>query len=195
LRHSAAYWYRHGLVASHHRWPNRESAGKAVFYPACGDTSVAIQLDGTHLKILQELLRDSRRSAPVIGEAVGVGRSKSQRRIKDLEDEGIISQYTVHVDYKKLGFSETRYCFIKVKNPQESEIRPLLTSLKGLEQVVKIQKISGAWSYMLTLKCESSDEYNSAQQTILMQKNIADIETFDLLATEYRHVRLPRPAE
>jgi DNA-binding Lrp family transcriptional regulator len=54
--------------------------------------------------ILAELQRDSRLTMQELGERVGMSSSAVWRRVKSLEEEGVIERYAVHVNSKKAGF-------------------------------------------------------------------------------------------
>jgi Lrp/AsnC family leucine-responsive transcriptional regulator len=61
-------------------------------------------IEATDRKILRELQADSRRSAAVIGELVGLSASACHRRIRLLEDRGLIEGYGARLNAEKLGY-------------------------------------------------------------------------------------------
>ena len=65
------------------------------------------RFDKFDLAILRELLADSRRTLQEIGAAVKLSPTTCWSRIKRLEAEGVIKQYTVDVDRARLGYQDT----------------------------------------------------------------------------------------
>jgi Lrp/AsnC family leucine-responsive transcriptional regulator len=72
------------------------------------------QLDGTDLEILDLLAKDARRTLADIGKVVSLSAPAVKRRVARLEELGVISGFTVVLDYEKLGrpieaFTELRF--------------------------------------------------------------------------------------
>ncbi|MGH3164553.1 MAG: Lrp/AsnC family transcriptional regulator [Trebonia sp.] len=63
------------------------------------------RLDATDHEILALLREDARRTLSDIGKRVTLSTAAVKRRIDRLQDTGIITGYTVQVDYAKLGWS------------------------------------------------------------------------------------------
>lgn len=69
----------------------------------------------TELKLISELLKDSRRSDRELAKAIGVSQPTVSRMIKRLEKERIIRGYTVVPDFSKLGYSLLAITFVELK--------------------------------------------------------------------------------
>ena len=65
-----------------------------------------MNLDGTDLKILAELVENSKQSYVEIGRKLGLHPNVIAYRVNRLEDAHIIREYTTLVDFSKLGLSE-----------------------------------------------------------------------------------------
>jgi Lrp/AsnC family transcriptional regulator for asnA, asnC and gidA len=72
-------------------------------------------LKDVELKLVSELLKDSRRSDRDLAKAVGVSQPTVSRLIKKLEKEGVIRGYTVVPDFSKLGYSLMAITFVQLK--------------------------------------------------------------------------------
>ena len=60
-------------------------------------------MKNTELRIISELMEDSRRSDRELARAVGVSQPTVSRMIRKLEKDGIIREYAVIPDFSKLG--------------------------------------------------------------------------------------------
>jgi DNA-binding Lrp family transcriptional regulator len=67
------------------------------------------------LKIVSELMKNSRRSDREIAKAIGVSQPTASRTIAKLEKEGVLREYTVIPDFRKLGYSLVAITLAKVR--------------------------------------------------------------------------------
>ena len=74
------------------------------------------------LKLLIELMKNSRRSDRELARVIGISQPTVSRMIKKLEKEGYIREYTIIPDFSKLGFQMMTIFLAKLKAryPQES---------------------------------------------------------------------------
>jgi DNA-binding Lrp family transcriptional regulator len=76
----------------------------------------------TELKLVAELMKNSRRSDRELAKAIGVSQPTISRVIKKLEGEGFIKEYTVIPDFNKLGFQILAVTFAKLKDHFPDEV-------------------------------------------------------------------------
>lgn len=65
----------------------------------------------TELKLISELMKDSRRSDRELGKEVGVSQPTVSRLIKRLEENGVIKEYAMIPDVRKLGIKIVAFTF------------------------------------------------------------------------------------
>lgn len=68
------------------------------------------------LKLISELMKNSRRSDRELAKAIGVSQPTIGRMIKKLEKEGHIQGYTMMPDFSKIGFEILAFTFAKLKH-------------------------------------------------------------------------------
>lgn len=66
-------------------------------------------------RLISELVRDSRRSDRELARIIGTSQPTVSRLIRKLEKEGIIQEYTVIPDFRKLGYELLGLTFVKLK--------------------------------------------------------------------------------
>ena len=73
------------------------------------------------LKLVSELMKNSRRSDRELAKVIGVSQPTVSRLIKKLENEGLIKEYTMIPDFAKLGHNMLGLTFVKLKETLSSE--------------------------------------------------------------------------
>src|SRR4030042_4924435 len=72
-------------------------------------------MKNVELKLISELMKNSRRSDRELAKAIGVSQPTASRMIKKLEKEGYIEEYTIIPNFSKLGFQMLTVVFTKMK--------------------------------------------------------------------------------
>ena len=75
---------------------------------------------GTEAALVSELISNSRRSDRELARAIGVSQPTVSRMIKRLESDGVVNEYTIIPDFRKLGYTLCAFIFLRLKDlPQE----------------------------------------------------------------------------
>ncbi|MDH7563924.1 MAG: Lrp/AsnC family transcriptional regulator [Candidatus Bathyarchaeota archaeon] len=93
-------------------------------------------LDATDLKILEILQENARLAYSDIGKRLGLAHSTIFERIKKMEANGIIAQYTVKVDLERMGTKKLMAMMTIYTDPKESE--KVAEQLGKLPQIIEI---------------------------------------------------------
>jgi DNA-binding Lrp family transcriptional regulator len=93
------------------------------------------KLKKTEIKVLAELMKNSRRSDREIAYIVGVSQPTVSRTIKKLEKEGVIKEYTVIPDFARLGYEIMAFRFLGKPETHEKAKREELR-----EAAVKLER-------------------------------------------------------
>ena len=91
-------------------------------------------------ELVKLLMENSRRSYVELARLLGVTEAAIRKRVRRLEEEGVIRGYTIDVDPKRLGYEIL--CFLGLDIAPESYMR-MLEILRGRNEVVKLYSTSG----------------------------------------------------
>jgi DNA-binding Lrp family transcriptional regulator len=80
-----------------------------------------LHLKNVELKLLSELMKNSRRSDRELAKTIGVSQPTVSRLLKKLEKEGYIKEYTIIPDFSKLGFQILSIIFTKFREGMTSD--------------------------------------------------------------------------
>jgi DNA-binding Lrp family transcriptional regulator len=92
-------------------------------------------LKDVELKVISELMKNSRRSSRELAEAMGVSQPTVSRTIASLEKQGVIKEYTIIPDFRKLGYQLVGITMVKRKKaPTTEELVEIRKKSKELEK-------------------------------------------------------------
>jgi len=106
-------------------------------------------VDRTDKKIIAELQADGRLSLTELADKVGLSLSPCHRRVKSLEETGIISGYRAQVDTAKLGLSFSVIVFVSLEKADRKAVSSFEEAVVEVPEVITAQRLFGNPDYML----------------------------------------------
>jgi DNA-binding Lrp family transcriptional regulator len=120
-----------------------------------------MELDSTDLKILDALQDDGRISNLDLAEKVFLSPSACLRRVRILEEAGIISRYSAVLDAEKLGLEVDAFVQVTMRRDVERWHEDFLSALQHYPEVVGSYIITGEANYLLRVKARNLKHYSS----------------------------------
>ena len=108
-------------------------------------------LDAIGARILELIQNDASLSVAEIAERVGLSSSPCWRRIKKLEDDGIIQRRVTILDREKLGLTFEVYCTVKLSLPTKQNLETFEQAVMRWSEVVQCATVTGAADYELRI--------------------------------------------
>lgn len=115
------------------------------------DTKLPETLDAVDARILDLIQHDAGLSVAEVAERVGLSSSPCWRRIKRLEDDGVIQRRVTILDREKLGLDFEVYCTVKLSLPTKENLETFEQSVKRWPEVVQCATVTGAADYELRI--------------------------------------------
>ncbi len=135
-------------------------------------------IDQTDRKIVTAVIEDGRASVEAVAEAVGLSPTPTRRRIRRLEEAGVISGYQAVIDPEKCGLELAIYVFIKLQSRDRKAIAEFEARVLDLPEIQRCDLITGAHDYILTLRLPGMKDYNRYLREVLAElPGIFGIET------------------
>lgn len=113
------------------------------------------RLDAIDWKILAELQNDGRMTNVELARRVGISAPPCLRRVRALEEAGIIRGYRTMLDAGKLGWGVTAFAFVQLASNAESDLHAFLERINGRPEVREAFMLSGEVDFLL--KCVAPD--------------------------------------
>ena len=106
-------------------------------------------LDRIDRRILDALQLEGRLSNVALAERVHLSPSPCLRRVKALEDDGVISGYRAMIDREAIGLGLTVFVEIKVEGHSKRLAGALEDAVASMPEVVSCHLVSGAADFLL----------------------------------------------
>lgn len=116
---------------------------------------IKADLDAIDWKILKELQDDGRMTNVELSRRVGISAPPCLRRVKRLEDAGIIRGYRALLNSPALGFDVVAFCLVGLHHQSESELKAFADRTRHWKIVRRAWMVSGESDFLL--HCVASD--------------------------------------
>ena len=139
-------------------------------------------LDKLDKSILELLQRNGRETYDVIGEQVGLSASAVLRRVKRLEEAGVIDRYVALVRPESVGLGLTAYLNVRLEKHTESHKRNPMdvfrASVQSWPEVVECAALTGEMDFLLRVLVEDMSHYSRfIMDTLLKHPSVQDCKT------------------
>jgi len=137
------------------------------------------KLDRAILRLLQQ---NGRETYDVIGEKVGLSSSAVLRRVKRLEEVGVIDRYVALVKPESIGLGLTAYINVRLEKHTESHKRNPMdlfrASVQTWPEVVECAALTGEMDYLLRVVVQDMAHYSRfIMDTLLKHPSVQDCKT------------------
>jgi Lrp/AsnC family leucine-responsive transcriptional regulator len=142
----------------------------------------AIELDAIDRRILRALQTDGRMTYDVLAAEVCLSPSATLRRVRRLEESGVISKYVALVPAERVGLGLTAYLNVRLEKHTESHKRNPMDLFKASVQtwpeVVECAALTGEMDYLLRVVVEDMSHYSRfIMETLLKHPSVQDCKT------------------
>ncbi len=106
-------------------------------------------MDNIDRKILAELQSDGRLSVTDLADRIGLSLSPCHRRVRTLEQSGVIRGYRAQLDPANLGFSFSALVFVTLREGDRQAVEAFETAVRDVPQIIQAQRLFGDPDYLL----------------------------------------------
>ena len=107
------------------------------------------KLDGVDKKLLSALQSNARTTVGELAELVSLSQSPCWRRVKQLEESGLIEGYCARLNRQKLGYGVTGFVQLQMDNHTPQAAESFERGVVALPQVLSCHNLSGRYDYQL----------------------------------------------
>jgi Lrp/AsnC family leucine-responsive transcriptional regulator len=142
------------------------------------------ELDLTDKKILAELQANGRISNTELSRKVSLSESPCLRRVRNLEDDGVIGGYSALLDHRKLGLEIVAYVQVNLDQRSEADTNAFVKAVRKAPWIVECVAISGTHDYLLKIAARSIDHFGElTMKKLLRFPGVTDVTSNLVLAS------------
>ena len=133
------------------------------------------KLDNYDHTILTELQKDASISMDVLSERVNLSRNACWRRVRQLEESGIIQSRVALVDPESVGLGLSVFVLIKTNQHGPDWLKKFEAAVKSTPEIIGAHRMSGDLDYVLRVRVRDVKSYDNFYQKLIAQVPISDV--------------------
>jgi DNA-binding Lrp family transcriptional regulator len=140
-------------------------------------------LDGIDRRILAELQTDGRMTNVELARRAGISAPPCLRRVRRLEEAGVIRGYHADSDAQKLGWEITFFAVVGLDSQKETVLAAFEQMVAGWPEVRECHMIRGGGDFLLKLVARDTAHENQLTQRLTGAPAVARVQTLQTIRT------------
>ncbi|UUZ66486.1 Lrp/AsnC family transcriptional regulator (plasmid) [Polaromonas sp. P1-6] len=151
-----------------------------------------VKLDAVDRKLLAALQKDGRTTVGELAELVSLSQSPCWRRVRHLEETGVIAGYHARLDRKQLGYGVLGFIHLGLHNHTPEVAAAFEREVVALPQVLSCHNLSGRYDYQLEAVAPDLEAFAEFVRTSIRKlSGVREISTSFSLKEIKRSISLP----
>lgn len=153
-----------------------------------------VKLDPIDWAILSQLQRDASQTVQAIGDKVGLSTNPCWRRIKRMEDAGVIAKRVALLNPHAVGLATTVFVAIRINRHDAEWLTAFASAIDALDEVIECHRMAGDIDYMLKLRVRDIADYDRIYQRLIGRvAGLSDVTASFSMEEMKFTTALPRP--
>ncbi len=132
-------------------------------------------MDSIDKAILAQLQHDSGTPISEIAESVGLSATPCWRRIKKMEEEGVIARRVALVDPAAVNLNLTAFVAVKTAQHGEKWLTDFSESVRRVPEVVELHRMSGDIDYLMKVVCPDMAHFDRIYKKLISIAEFSDV--------------------
>ena len=134
-----------------------------------------MELDQADRRILGQMQRDCDISLESLGEIVGLSRNACWRRIKHMQEAGLIGKRVALLDAPKLGLGLTVYIQVRAEKHAAGWSAAFARATRSIPEITGVFRMSGDLDYLIRAHVADMAGYDRLYQKMIAEVSMADV--------------------
>nr|WP_226898427.1 Lrp/AsnC family transcriptional regulator [Mangrovicoccus algicola] len=144
-------------------------------------------MDETDRRILRALAEDATEGAGALGRRLGLSQPAAWRRIRRLEEAGVIAGRAIDLDREALGFGVTVFLGIKLAARGREGLDAFERGISAIPEVQAVHHVLGRFDYRLIVVARDLPDFERVlRRRIMVLPSVGEVEANVLLSQERR---------
>ncbi|MFC4624796.1 Lrp/AsnC family transcriptional regulator [Daeguia caeni] len=132
-------------------------------------------IDDFDRKILSELQNDGSLSVDSLSERINLSRNACWRRVKRLEEEGIIKARVALVDPEAVGCGLSVFILVRTSSHDPEWLAKFRNAMNRLPEIVGVYRMTGDLDYVLRARVSDVKAYDRLYQRLIASVPLSDV--------------------
>lgn len=126
-----------------------------------------MQIDEVDRRLLRELQIDAHQSMQELGDKIGLSASACHRRIKAMEERGVIDGYRVILNAEALGFTMMFFIEVELVNQSEPTLAAFEAAVRDVPEILECHLMAGQADYVLRVLCRDHEDFERVHRRLI----------------------------
>ena len=132
-------------------------------------------IDALDRKILSNLQRDASMGLEALGEAVGLSRNATWRRVRALEQSGVIRARVAVLDGDLLGLKLSVFIHIRTNRHDPEWLSTFAAATRDMPSILAAYRMSGDLDYLVHARVADMAAYDAMYQDLIRRVEMSDV--------------------
>lgn len=138
-------------------------------------SSISLKIDDVDRRILRQLQRNADISLDALGERVGLSRNACWRRIRNLEDRGIIKERVAILDAEKMNLGLSVFIQIRTNQHDPDWLKKFARTIREMPEILGAYRMTGDLDYLIRARVADVAAYDRLYQRLIQDVDISDV--------------------
>jgi Lrp/AsnC family transcriptional regulator len=132
-------------------------------------------MDDLDKRLLRELQRDDSRTVDALAEAVGLSRNACWRRMKKLEEDGVIARRVAILDPARVNLGLQVFIAVKVERHEAVWLDQFARAMREIPEVLGVYRIAGEMDYLVRARVPDVTGYDALYKKMIKRVALSDV--------------------
>ena len=148
-------------------------------------------MDTKNLHLLRLLQADAGLSMNELAERTALSRTSVWRRVRDLEERGVIRGKVALLDPAAVGFPLTVFALVRTNRHSDDWYERFRKAVSSIPQIIEFHRTSGDLDYLLRIVARDMQDYDQVYLTLIRAVDLADVSSTFVMETIEATTALP----
>ena len=148
-------------------------------------------MDQKDRRILRILQKDATLSMNELAERSALSKTAVWRRVKALEDKGVIRKRVTLLDKETLGFGLTIFALVRTNQHSDEWFAKFKQAVLSIPEIQEFHRTSGDLDYLLRIVARDMRHYDEIYQQLIRKVDFADVSSTFVMETFKSETELP----
>lgn len=154
-----------------------------------------LKLDRIDRMLLEALQQDARLTTAELAELVSLSPSPCARRIRRLEQAGLITRYRAELDKVRLGLTITIFVKVRLDQHQQEQVDEFEGNVRDMPEVVQCHSVSGHFDYLLQVIIADMNAFEQWLRQFRQLKMVSTVDSSFAIRAIKENGPLPLPIQ